>query len=375
MGGRLSRGRTRSDEVGGSWDRRPEVDERDAALIIAIEDYAYLEDVAGARQTGNDWESFLLEHRGIPSKQIRVLTDSSAYRESILREAREAAARVKPGGTMWVVYVGHGAPSKQQDDGLFVGSTANQTPDALFDHSVRRTELVEALTGPQRHTVMVVDACFSGQSRERKGERLVPGLQVALSNALVYQQGVTVLSAGRSNEFAGSLPGMSRPAFSYLLLGAMRGWADGNQDGAITTGEAVSYARESLELLVRRGRTQTPELAGREDLVLARGTAVGPDLRELLREPVRRVGRATATDVGEVDPEVGSTRRASPPREERCATPSRRRRAPAGSKMSPTTFPDPRPRLRARPGRGESGTPTTSMFSRFWGPMDPTRCR
>jgi len=37
-----------------------------------------------------------------------------------------------------------------------------------------------------------------------------------------------VLSASKKDEYAGSLPRLSRPAFSSLLLGAMRGWGDTN---------------------------------------------------------------------------------------------------------------------------------------------------
>ncbi len=292
-------------DIGGSWAGGRFADEGDAALIIAIEEYAYLEPVLGARRTGDEWEAYFLEHRGIPSSRVISVTDRNAYRESILRQASEAASRAKPGGTLWVVFVGHGAPSKNPGDGMFVGSTANKTPDSLFDHSVRQSELATATAAHPGKTVMIVDACFSGLSRENPGESLAPGLQVALSNNLVAEDDTTVLTAGQSDEFSGPLPRMARPGFSYLLLGGLRGWADANGDGLVTTGEVAAYAREGLDLLP--DRTQTPQIVGDRGLALARGSATGPDLRKLVRDPESKGGTGRVSEVYEVDPDIERT--------------------------------------------------------------------
>jgi hypothetical protein len=48
-----------------------------------------------------------------------------------------------------------------------------------------------------------------------------------------------VLSAGKGDQFAGPLPGLGRPAFSWLVLGALRGWGDADRDGTVTAREAV----------------------------------------------------------------------------------------------------------------------------------------
>jgi formylglycine-generating enzyme required for sulfatase activity len=254
---------------------------KDAALVIAIEDYDKVADVAGARQTGQDWETFFARHRGVPLSRVQLLSDDFATREAILKKAETVAAEVKPGGTLWVVYVGHGAPSRDGEDGLLVGVDARQNPDSLYERSVTRSELEGVLrTGRQSETVLVVDACFSGR-RDGSGALLVEDMQPTLATSLAASAGVTLLSAGRSDEFAGPLPGLSRPGFSYLLLGALRGWGDSDGNGTVTTAEAVEYARGGLSRL--QGRTQTPELLGTGELAMARATEQGPDLLALFR--------------------------------------------------------------------------------------------
>lgn len=90
---------------------------------------------------------------------------------------------------------------------------------------------------------------------------------------------VTVMAAGSAQQFAGPLPGLDRPAFSYLALGALRGWGDADKNGAVTPREATDYARDALRLLVR-DRQQTPEATGpdRNSPLFSGVTEAGPDL-------------------------------------------------------------------------------------------------
>ena len=98
------------------------------------------------------------------------------------------------------------------------------------------------------------DASFNALDRQGK----------PLSEAFPSQEGVvpvitkktTVLSAVSPNETAGNLTENGRPAFSYLVLGALRGWADADQNGWMSLLESVDYASIVLG-------AQTPTVQGR----------------------------------------------------------------------------------------------------------------
>jgi hypothetical protein len=235
---------------------------RDAAVVVAIEDYAHVEDVAGAKASGEAWLRWLLQVRGVPADRVHPAFDADATDIRIRAAAKEAAAQVESGGTLWFVYVGHGAP--------MVG-------DALLVGSVRRSELLAALdAGAHAHAVVLLDACFSGQTTT--GTPLVEGMQplvpIDAAPASVVTPRTHVLAAARAGQYAGPLPaasGPARPAFSYLALGGLLGWADldvgGNRDGRVSARELQRYVAGALRQTVR-GRSQDPELSG-ADLDLA----------------------------------------------------------------------------------------------------------
>lgn len=260
----------------------------DAAVVVGIESYLLVDEVPGARSNAEDWYRWLVKGRGLSPAKVHLLRDTEASRERIEAQVARAAEEAGEDGTLWVVFIGHGAPSPTGEDGVLVGMDAVADPDSLYARSVPRSRLLELTDdSAAAHRVLVLDTCFSGQSG---GGALLKGLQPLIpSYALATPGATTVLTAGAADQFAGPLPGGGRPAFSYLVLGALTGWGDGNGDGTVTASEAMSYASEALAATVV-GRTQTPELHG-PDLALGAGSALGPDLTDIVlgRAPPRPV--------------------------------------------------------------------------------------
>lgn len=242
----------------------------DVAIIVAVEEYMVLPHVGGATANGNDWEIFFEKSLELNTKNIHFLSNQRATRENLLRYAEIAAKSAQPGATVWFVFIGHGAPSKG-GEGLLVGSDAQQDPDSLFARSLPQQKVLDILqTGPQAQTVLIVDACFSGRAGD--GTSLAPAQPVIPTNIVpTVQPNTVILSAAQSSELAGSLPGEDRPAFSYLLLGALRGWAaDSSQ--TVTAESAQRYVQRALRNIPGR-MSQTPSVFGKSDIVLTRSVA------------------------------------------------------------------------------------------------------
>ncbi len=276
--------------------------EGDAAVLVGVEDYVTLPSVTGARDNVLDWQAWLLGTRGLRPVAIEKRLDGDAVDIGIREAAKAAVARVKPGGTLWFVYVGHGAPADQGAEALLVGADAQGTPDGIRNRSVPLSEVEAILAqGPQAHTVIVLDACFSGQGsdgRDLVGETLAPARGVP---EVVAPESMTTLVATSANQYAGLLPGTARPAFSYLVLGALRGWADEDGNGLVTAREAGDYAAGALKLVVT-GRRQEPRVSGDDSVVLGQGRERGPDLLAMARAPAAlNTGSATANLGGSTD--------------------------------------------------------------------------
>ena len=257
--------------------------EVDAAVVVGIEDYSYVPDIAGASKNAEDWYQFLVKGRKIPSHKVKLLRNSEASAEDMLAEATAAAKAVRPGGTLWFVFIGHGAPLTDRAtgkgiDGLLLGADVQQSARSIETRGLRRSALLTALSGGKAaRTVLVLDACFSGRTGE--GAAVAEGLMPLVGVDLSQVTSAMVLTAAAATQFAGALPGVRRPAFSYLLLGALRGWGDEDGNGAVTAREAVTYAQLALRTLVK-GREQTPEASGvgLEHGLVSGARESGPDL-------------------------------------------------------------------------------------------------
>jgi hypothetical protein len=248
----------------------------DAAVIVAIEDYLMAPDVAGARQNADGWYGYLRKTRGIPIDRVRLLRDQEATVEEMRAAIGTARDQTRSEGRIWFVFIGHGAPSGNGKDGLLVGADAQQSARSLDARSLRRSALLAELD----HAVVVLDACFSGQTH---AGALAKGLQPFLPiGDAVTKPKVILLTAAGGAQFAGQLPGAERPAFSYLVLGALRGWADRDATGTVTASEVFEYTRHAMGVVIK-GRVQTPEISGEGSEVLATGvTESGPDLDALV---------------------------------------------------------------------------------------------
>lgn len=294
--------------------------EKDVALVITIERYADLPPIEGAEANGVAWVRWFEKVRGVRPDKIVHLINKQGTKGEMLAKARELAELADPKGRIWVIFIGHGAPAEDQSEGLFVGWAAQQSARELYGQSLRQSELVDALGGGRRTPiVMVADACFNGTSRS--GDTIARGLQPVLlaDRQEALPANVTVLSAGRADQFAGQLPGAARPAFSYLVLGALRGWGDdpsyGDGDGQVTVTEALEFTRAALRTTLT-GRSQTPEAAGASSgaVVLAsKAKERAPDLGAI-RDALRKVdddsaagGRGARTTVDRLGGGAGET--------------------------------------------------------------------
>jgi uncharacterized caspase-like protein len=151
-----------------------------------------------------------------------------------------------------------------------IGFDAQQKVRSLTARSIKRSDLIEILERSRAAQINVVlDACFSGRSGE--GEQLVAGLQplVVTSSEPTSDERRTLMTAAASDQYAGPLPAARRPAFSYPMLGGLRGWADEDADVRVSAGELHPHTAKTMRSTIR-GRRQTPTFVGEDEARLGR---------------------------------------------------------------------------------------------------------
>jgi len=255
----------------------------DAAVVIGVEDYAFVPDVPYARRDAHLVHDLLVYTVGVPAEQVQLLTDPS--REQIQRALDIASAQVQTGGTLWVYFAGHGAAAVDDGARIVLGVDVQADPAVFEARGLEVDDLAPELPGVR--TVALLDTCYAGVGRS--GGELVTGKRFAVPAwATEPSAGRIVWSAASANELASPLPAVEHGAFTWLAVGALRGWADGELDG-VADGEVALAEAEAWVGRALRGAplNQQPELVVAEvdrGVVLTRGSESAPRLPSSLWE-------------------------------------------------------------------------------------------
>ena len=262
---------------------------RDAAVVIGNEDYVDLPDVPFASNDAAAFKNFLLYTRGVAPERVQTLNNASPGQ---MRRAVERAAAHVDGGVLWVYYAGHGAAHPVTRERVLLGRGARLDPDpVLFEEGVVALDALKGLTASVRgEVIFIVDACYTGTGRD--GVALGDS-RFAVPPDYPPASEVTEWTATQPDQVASPLDGADHGAFTYFVVGALRGWADGEltgaKDGVVVLDEARAYVERALQAVERLD--QTPVALGTFSGVLSRSAQEpAPDLRGLV------VGEPAAVD-------------------------------------------------------------------------------
>lgn len=251
----------------------------DRALLIGIDDYAYISDLVGSSTDLRNMHAFTRDVWRFAPDEVKVLRDSQATRAAILSGIRDwLIAGSRPGDRVLLYFTGHGSLKPDQNgdepDGF---DEALMAYDTRYDEATRQWQgmviddeigpLVDQLVG--REVVILIDACYSGtitrgldvHPREPqfvKTPHLVegPAKTRSLTEGVLVRgrPGRSVWSAASSNQEA--LVDLDAPEKQGVFTrrftrGVREGLADENGDGRVTQRELYRYIRSESERYCR----------------------------------------------------------------------------------------------------------------------------
>ncbi len=262
---------------------------RDAAIVVGVERYQHYSNLRGAADAARQWSRWLRDTHGVLPDRLELLTDDAASCADIRRGAQAAASKVSDGGILWVVFIGRGALAASGADALLLCANADPGAEAAEAMGLGLASLMEAIAqGAQKRSLLVLDTAFV-PATSLPGAVLEP---TVLQPGPVFQArgSATALLASNTGRPLPSLPELRQPAFSYLLLGALRGWADADDNKRVTAGEALDYVRQAVAVF-HDDHYDTPAGWGTlEGLNLSEAGEFAPDMAEVVwRAAERRV--------------------------------------------------------------------------------------
>ncbi len=232
----------------------------DTAVVVGIEDYTHIADVPWATRDAQAFYRLLVYTIGLPASRVHLM-DQGASHEMIREALEDAAAQAGTMGRVWFYFAGHGAASSRDGERMILGQDVRAEIAAFDSRGLTVGELEALATAHGNQAVMVLDTCYTG--RDRAGSSLVEGGRFAVpAYATQAEPRVVVWSAAGPSELAQPLDAAGHGAFTYFVIGALRGWADGQRDGRrdgqVTLEEASLYVADALAAAQLRG--QHPDL-------------------------------------------------------------------------------------------------------------------
>lgn len=279
--------------------------QRSFALVIGIDDYAYVPDLHGAVNDALDIADAL---EGLGA-EVTLLTDAEATRAAILGAWEDILLRAAPGDLLVISFAGHGSNEPEhvagseedgRDENFLLAGFAPRGRAAA--ERIRDDEIAELLQrSADLEVIFVADACHSGT--------VTRDLDPVLGYRYVTPEGIAedplpppppageatddgvALFLAAVNE-AEKVPeviidGVPRGALSYAFASGIRGEGDIDGDGTLTKGELEAHVRRTVRL--RSDGVQLPQSrpAGQEarPLMAVRGAQPAPQTRPLIERP------------------------------------------------------------------------------------------
>ncbi len=194
----------------------------------------------------------------------RILTfelyDEEATRENILSQLDQLATNARPEDVLFFYYAGHGSMMDNKFYFIPSESVSLYQQEKLEGESIDAWQMQEKLKNIRAlKQLVILDACQSGGSTRILAQR--GALEEKALAQMARSSGVHVLAASGSEQFASEFSELGHGLFTFVLLEALEGDADGApKDGKVTVYELKSFLDDQVPEISRkfRGQPQYP---------------------------------------------------------------------------------------------------------------------
>lgn len=224
-------------------------------LIIANEEYQFLDNVNFASYDGETFKEYCLKTLGVPERQVRYCPNASYGVLSGGVDWLKYALNNFEGSRAIVYYCGHGIPDEKTGEAYIIPVDGKGT-NTTTCYSLNTLYKTLAATKASNITYFM-DACFTGANKE--GSMLVAARGVAREAKKETLGGkAVVFSASSGDETAMTYADKQHGLFTYYLLKKLQ-----ETEGNVTYEDLASYISRNVkkDAFLLNEKPQTPVVA------------------------------------------------------------------------------------------------------------------
>lgn len=233
-------------------------------MSVGISEYADVPGVPFANRSAKQFSEMAIKLLGANEENVITLTDTQATSGRIRGRLKTLLNRLNSKDKLIIYFAGHGVPSKDgnaayllaQDGGPGSFEETDFELSALYDQ-ISKSKVGEAN--------IFIDACFSGRSAKDTiiFEGVAP-ITIAKTKNLDQNGRVSIITAGRSDQFANQYKSRGHRLFGYHLMKTLVDDTNGKRSMDIYSAVRDRVLKDSRKLGVEF--EQEPELLGNPNL-------------------------------------------------------------------------------------------------------------
>ncbi|OIO20381.1 MAG: hypothetical protein AUJ54_05520 [Ignavibacteria bacterium CG1_02_37_35] len=251
------------------------------AVIIGNKNYSRAPDVDFALNDAALVKNYVITALGYDKDNIIYVEDASQsdfgiifgndqnYKGKLFDYTRKDVSEV------FIYYSGHGAPDTDTKKGFLVPVDCDPNRVSLNGYGLSTLySNLDKISKEKslKHITVVVDACFSGTSSAGSLLSNISPIYITTENQTLTTPNSAVFTSASGDQVSNWYTEKKQSLFTYFFLKGLKGEADLDKNGEITTKELYQYTADEVNGVpywARRinQRTQTPTFFG-EDFVL-----------------------------------------------------------------------------------------------------------
>ncbi len=244
-------------------DTNTEIDPEAYAVVIGIERYRQkgIPPVDFAARDAQSMHRYLTRAMGFDEKNVILLQNDEAGKTDLEKYLGPwLKNRVTKKSSVFVFYAGHGAPNPLTGEGYLIPYDGDPNYTDIAAYSIK--SLYEGLAKlPAKSVAVVLDACFSGQGTRSLLAKGTRPLVNAIKNETGLGPNTVVLTATGGAQISTFFQEGQHGLLTYYLLKGLKGEADADKNGLVTTLELFSFVKPMVEREARKQNvSQTPTL-------------------------------------------------------------------------------------------------------------------